>query len=68
MAYTVPTQVPYDDEAVWGAEFSHRRDAGRFPWDKVPVVELGPRVVGQSGAIARWAVRLPLAGLPAERH
>ena len=53
--------IQYDDEAVWGAEFQWRRQSGRFPWGKVPALELeGPagRVVAQSGAMARWAARL----------
>jgi len=57
------SNIEYDDEAIWGAEFQRRKLNGEFPWDKLPVLQLiggggddeGSRTVAQSGAIARWS-------------
>ena len=55
--------VPFEDEAVWGAQFHRRKLSGEFPWGKTPVLQLpavdgSTRTVAQSGAIARWSAQL----------
>lgn len=58
------SNIEYDDEAIWGAEFQRRKLNGEFPWGKTPVMQLadggdeGIRTVAQSGAIARWSARM----------
>lgn len=54
--------IPYEDNVVWGRTFAQRRQQGRYPFDKVPVIHVGERpAVAQSGTMARLAAKL--AGL-----
>ena len=49
-------KVPFEDVRLSHAEFRDRRDAGRLPYDRLPVLELmDGTMLGQSNAILRWA-------------
>lgn len=60
--------IPYEDEVVWGVYFEQQRRAGKFPFDKVPVMTVeyvqkaekptSPLTIAQSGSLARLAAKL----------
>ena len=54
-------QVPFNDQRISFSEYLSMRDEGKLPFQQLPILMVGDRVISQSCAISRYAAKV--AGL-----